>query len=102
MPFFDCFLFLFPILFWQAHLEGLEAEREELGQQIDHLLLENRGLLQMKMSLGLEVATYRYTAQSAAFTHRANLISEAPSIKRSVTKMTFYIGAKNFSRRDLE
>ncbi|GLD73354.1 nestin-like protein, partial [Lates japonicus] len=42
----------------QAHLEGLEAEREELGQQIDHLLLENRGLLQMKMSLGLEVATY--------------------------------------------
>uniref|UniRef100_A0A4W6D306 IF rod domain-containing protein n=1 Tax=Lates calcarifer TaxID=8187 RepID=A0A4W6D306_LATCA len=63
----------------QAHLEGLEAEREELGQQIDHLLLENRGLLQMKMSLGLEVATYRYTAQSAAFTHRANLISEAPS-----------------------
>uniref|UniRef100_UPI0037E721ED nestin n=1 Tax=Semicossyphus pulcher TaxID=241346 RepID=UPI0037E721ED len=43
----------------QEHLEGLEAEREELGQQIERILLENRGLLQAKMSLGLEVATYR-------------------------------------------
>ncbi|XP_045899866.1 nestin [Micropterus dolomieu] len=43
----------------QGHLEGLEVEKEELGQQIDSLLLENRRLLQLKMSLGLEVATYR-------------------------------------------
>ncbi|XP_033497042.2 nestin [Epinephelus lanceolatus] len=43
----------------QEHLEGLEAEKEELGQQIDHITLENRGLLQQKTSLGLEVATYR-------------------------------------------
>ncbi|XP_060936909.1 nestin [Limanda limanda] len=43
----------------QAHLEDLEAEREDLGRQIERLLLENRGLLQMKMSLGLEVSTYR-------------------------------------------
>ncbi|KAM3873515.1 nestin [Diretmus argenteus] len=43
----------------QDHLEGLEVEKEELGQQIDALLMDNRGLLQMKMSLGLEVATYR-------------------------------------------
>lgn len=60
MSFFNHFLFLIHFLFWQAHLEGREVEREELGQQIDHLHLENQGLLQMKMSLGLEVASYRY------------------------------------------
>lgn len=54
------FFFLLDLLFWQEHLTGLVAEKEELGQQIDHLLLENRGLLQAKTSLGLEVATYRY------------------------------------------
>ncbi|CAB1445866.1 unnamed protein product [Pleuronectes platessa] len=43
----------------QAHLEELEAEREDLGRRIERLLQENRGLLQMKMSLGLEVSTYR-------------------------------------------
>ncbi|XP_068585959.1 nestin [Cebidichthys violaceus] len=43
----------------QEHLGGLEAEKEEVGRHIDHLLLENRGLLQQKTSLGLEVATYR-------------------------------------------
>lgn len=37
----------------------------ELGQQIDHLLQENHSLMQMKMSLGLEVATYRYAALKA-------------------------------------
>uniref|UniRef100_A0A672FPK4 IF rod domain-containing protein n=1 Tax=Salarias fasciatus TaxID=181472 RepID=A0A672FPK4_SALFA len=40
--------------------QDLEAEKEEMGQQMERLLLENRGLLQMKTSLGLEVATYRY------------------------------------------
>lgn len=60
VPFFNRFPFLSHFLFWQEHLEGLEVEKEELGQQIDHLILENRGLLQQKMSLGLEVATYRY------------------------------------------
>lgn len=58
------FFFLLDLLFWQEHLTGLVAEKEELGQQIDHLLLENRGLLQAKTSLGLEVATYRYAALS--------------------------------------
>lgn len=63
--FFNHFLsFLFHFLFWQEHFEGLEVEKEELGQQIDHILLENRGLQQVKMSLGLEVATYRYAAPS--------------------------------------
>lgn len=61
MAFFNCFLFLFDFLFWQAHLEGLEVEKEEVGHHIDRVLQENRGLLQLKMSLGLEVATYRYT-----------------------------------------
>lgn len=54
------FLFLSDFLFWQEHLAGLEAEREELGLQIERLLQENQGLLQVKMSLGMEVSTYRY------------------------------------------
>lgn len=44
---------------FQAHLEGLEAEKTELGRQINHLQLENRDLLHVKTSLSLEVATYR-------------------------------------------
>nr|XP_020473059.1 nestin-like [Monopterus albus] len=44
---------------FQEQLEGLEVEKEELGQQIDQMVLENRGLLQLKKSLGLEVAMYR-------------------------------------------
>ncbi|KAM3615190.1 uncharacterized protein V6R79_024606 [Siganus canaliculatus] len=43
----------------EEHLEGLEVEKEELGQQMDQIILENRDLLQAKMSLDLEVATYR-------------------------------------------
>lgn len=61
MLFFNLFLFLFCFLFWQEHLESLEVEKHELGQQINHIIMENRGLTQLKMSLGLEVATYRYT-----------------------------------------
>lgn len=66
VPFFNFFLFLFCFLFWQEHLEALEVEKQELGNQIDHIVMENRGLLQLKMSLGLEVATYRYTELPAA------------------------------------
>uniref|UniRef100_A0A8C7MHB6 IF rod domain-containing protein n=1 Tax=Oncorhynchus kisutch TaxID=8019 RepID=A0A8C7MHB6_ONCKI len=44
----------------QAHLEVLEMEKGALGNQIDTLLTESRGLVQLKMSLGMEVATYRY------------------------------------------
>lgn len=78
--FLNHFLFLLHFLFWQEHLEGLEAEKGELGQQIDGLLVENRRLLQLKMSLGLEVATYRYAALSA------NVISRAPLVNTFVTK----------------
>nr|XP_057909991.1 nestin [Doryrhamphus excisus] len=42
----------------QEHWEILEKEKEDLGQQLDLLVLENRGLLQQKMSLSIEVATY--------------------------------------------
>ncbi|XP_056141832.1 nestin [Lampris incognitus] len=51
----------------QEQLEGLEVEREELGQQIDALLMENRSLLELKMSLGLEVATYRALLDNESF-----------------------------------
>ncbi|XP_053350946.1 nestin [Clarias gariepinus] len=43
----------------QAHVEALEAEKVDLGEQIGELLGESRSLLKMKMSLSLEVATYR-------------------------------------------
>eukprot|EP00063_Salmo_salar_P042671 XP_014017506.1 PREDICTED: nestin isoform X1 [Salmo salar] len=43
----------------QAHLEVLEMEKGALGNQIDSLMTESRGLVQLKMSLGMEVATYR-------------------------------------------
>ncbi|KAJ8398412.1 hypothetical protein AAFF_G00426670 [Aldrovandia affinis] len=43
----------------QAHLESLEGEKVELGEQISDILEDRRKLLQLKMSLGLEVATYR-------------------------------------------
>ncbi|KAI5618203.1 nestin [Silurus asotus] len=43
----------------QAHVEALEAEKMNLGGEIGDLLVESRSLLQMKMSLSLEVATYR-------------------------------------------
>lgn len=56
----------FPLPVFQDQLEGLEAEKEELGQQIDALLVDSRGLLQLKMSLSLEVATYRYSTLAAA------------------------------------
>uniref|UniRef100_A0A8C2X532 IF rod domain-containing protein n=1 Tax=Cyclopterus lumpus TaxID=8103 RepID=A0A8C2X532_CYCLU len=54
------------ILHLQEHSDGLEEQKEELGRQVDHLVLENQGLLQHKASLGLEVAAYRYTASTAA------------------------------------
>lgn len=50
----------------QAHVEALEAEKLDLGDQIGELLVESRNLLQMKMSLSLEVATYRYPFTSWA------------------------------------
>ncbi|KAK2909755.1 nestin [Channa argus] len=51
----------------QEHMEGLEVEKEEVGQQIDHILHENRQLMQMKMSLSLEVQTYRALLDSESF-----------------------------------
>lgn len=43
----------------QAQVNTLELEKDCLGQQIDSLMLDRQHLLQVKMSLGLEVATYR-------------------------------------------
>ncbi|KAG7335991.1 hypothetical protein KOW79_000684 [Hemibagrus wyckioides] len=43
----------------QAHVEALEAEKLDLGGQIGELLVDTRNLLKTKMSLNLEVATYR-------------------------------------------
>lgn len=54
------FLFLLHLPSRQEHLAALEAERAELAQQMERLVQENHGLMQAKVSLGLEVATYRY------------------------------------------
>ncbi|XP_067304639.1 nestin [Pseudorasbora parva] len=43
----------------QAQVDALELEKDSLGQQIDSLMVDRQNLLQVKMSLGLEVATYR-------------------------------------------
>lgn len=48
----------------QAQVNTLELEKDCLGQQIDSLMLDRQHLLQVKMSLGLEVATYRYLSMS--------------------------------------
>ncbi|KAH1179851.1 nestin [Mauremys mutica] len=44
---------------FQLALESLEQEKEALGVQIAHVLEERQQLMHLKMSLGLEVATYR-------------------------------------------
>ncbi|KAM9722697.1 nestin [Menidia menidia] len=43
----------------QEYFEDLEVERQGLGQQIESLIQENCRLSQLKISLDLEVATYR-------------------------------------------
>lgn len=48
-----------PLSSFQEQQVGLEAEKEELGRQVQHLQLERRDLLQVKASLSLEVVTYR-------------------------------------------
>ncbi|XP_061103091.1 nestin [Conger conger] len=43
----------------QAHLESLEGEKAKMSEQISDILDDRQSLLQLKMSLGMEVATYR-------------------------------------------
>ncbi|KAL6488546.1 hypothetical protein MHYP_G00022870 [Metynnis hypsauchen] len=43
----------------QVQVDALESEKVDLGEQIGDLLVDTRDLLQTKMCLGLEVATYR-------------------------------------------
>ncbi|CAK6974994.1 nestin [Scomber scombrus] len=64
----------------QDHLEGLEAEKGELGQQIDCLLLKNRDLLQQKMSLGMEVSTYRALLDSESLGGNISLLNQPRNI----------------------
>ncbi|XP_052002369.1 nestin-like [Xyrauchen texanus] len=61
----------------QAQVDTLEVEKGSLGQQIDSLMVDRQNLLQVKMSLGLEVATYR-----------ALLDSEGPRNKRPTRNKT--------------
>ncbi|KAM9353343.1 nestin [Symphorus nematophorus] len=71
----------------QEHLEGLEVEKEDLGQRISCLLLENRGLMQVKMSLGLEVATYRALLDSESLRGDISLLNQPRNI--SITDAVF-------------
>ncbi|XP_030604917.1 nestin [Archocentrus centrarchus] len=71
----------------QEHLEALEVEKQELGHQIDHIVMENRGLLQLKMSLGLEVATYRALLDSESLKGDVSLLNQPRSI--SITDTVF-------------
>uniref|UniRef100_A0A3B3SCV3 IF rod domain-containing protein n=1 Tax=Paramormyrops kingsleyae TaxID=1676925 RepID=A0A3B3SCV3_9TELE len=56
----------------EAYLETLGREKVELSDQTAAILKDRHNLLQMKMSLGLEVATYRY--QAAALLQRKQII----------------------------
>ncbi|XP_026172324.1 nestin [Mastacembelus armatus] len=64
----------------QEHLQGLEAEKEDLHQQISHLLCENRGLLKLKMSLGLEVATYRALLDAESLKEESSFLNQPNNI----------------------
>ncbi|XP_022529246.2 nestin [Astyanax mexicanus] len=68
----------------QAQVEGLEAEKVDLREQIGDLLVDRRNLLQMKMCLGLEVATYRALLDSESL--RVN--SQSP-LKTSTQTVSF-------------
>ncbi|XP_073667693.1 nestin isoform X2 [Paramisgurnus dabryanus] len=61
----------------QAQVDALEMEKETLGQEIGSLMVDRQNLLQVKMSLGLELATYR-----------ALLESEGMRINKSSTNQT--------------
>ncbi|XP_034729538.1 nestin [Etheostoma cragini] len=68
----------------QEHLESLEGEKEELGQRIHHVVLENRGLLQQKTSLGLEVATYRALLDNEGLGEEIPLLNKPRTITDAV------------------
>ncbi|XP_070823368.1 nestin [Chaetodon trifascialis] len=71
----------------QEHLEGLEVEKEEVGRQIDRVLLENQGLQQAKVSLGLEVATYRALLDSESLRGDVCMINQPRHF--SITEAVF-------------
>ncbi|XP_066538380.1 nestin [Hoplias malabaricus] len=51
----------------QVHVETLDTEKMELDKEIGDLMIDRRNLMQMKMCLGLEVATYRALLDSESF-----------------------------------
>ncbi|XP_072316517.1 nestin [Eucyclogobius newberryi] len=66
----------------QEHLEALEIEKHALNQKMDQLLQENRGLMQMKLSLSLEVATYRTLLDSESLKGELSLQKQPRNIYR--------------------
>ncbi|KAM6910413.1 nestin, partial [Xenentodon cancila] len=64
----------------QAHLESLEEEKGELGQQITHLLQENRSLMQLKISRGLEVSTYRALLDNESLRRDTSLLNNPRNV----------------------
>ncbi|XP_038148327.1 nestin [Cyprinodon tularosa] len=64
----------------QEHLEELEVEKLEVSQQIDDLLQENQNLMRLKMSLGLEVATYRALLDGESRGREAALLNKPRNI----------------------
>ncbi|XP_043971999.1 nestin [Gambusia affinis] len=78
------------------HLEELEVEKVELGQQIDHLLQENHSLMQLKMSLGLEVATYKALLDGEGLGRDAVLLNKPRSISIRDAVLSPYGVKKNY------
>ncbi|XP_062847779.1 nestin [Trichomycterus rosablanca] len=65
----------------QAHVEALETEKVEISEQISELMVDRRNLLQMKMSLGLEVATYRALLDNESLKDKRNNLSTSRNIR---------------------
>ncbi|XP_048880616.1 nestin isoform X48 [Brienomyrus brachyistius] len=72
----------------EVHLEALESEKAELSNQTAAILKDRHNLLQLKLSLGLEVATYRTLLDSESLRPRVSpkIYYQSASTSREVPK----------------
>ncbi|XP_041845195.1 nestin [Melanotaenia boesemani] len=80
----------------QGHLEDLKVDKEELGQQIDHIVQENRNLMQLKMSLGLEVATYRALLDRESLRGDVSLLNKPRNISITDAVLNPHVVKQNY------
>ena len=79
----------------QTIVEDLEEEKARLGVQIDDLIIESQTLLQLKMSLGLEVATYRCLFFSLYFLFQCQLLFSTAHQRKLCEHVNFTLKQKH-------